>query len=1711
MPVPEEIVDTFSVPDQPETQEGTSTLPQEAPVEEALPLEVEEETNLNAAEFQVEGEFAPEKKPLNTRASHDLATVISKTLNIPEVGYIERLLESGSTYMPWESYKQLYKTAVLGGSGQDVLDLAIKDLKQIDEFAVPDASNPNFLNILKENTLATVEQAQNPEVAAFVNALQAPSREDLNHDRRTLRLVDANGVSRVVREEMFHTAINAQRLYEGVLEVFPDMDKPTMLGMLGEALVTAIPFWVSTLWAPMVKRLELKTGIPFNLDPGEDMAAIRRAFVEADGASQKIMVDEMVAFLTENSAMIGDLEVARFVQNIYNKDVMRGDPSRTLNTFLESVFFWGFDVLPVLYGSGKALTGSLTRASGSARVTIAANKDEGAKLIVDAMKSPMPSEATTGLTRGELAATQMPKAEAVITPRAGATRIPRGLEDVPGIEQEIDRQAAVATQLDAVQGRIQNTTYTIEEKQSALQREVDVIDKTFNGRLRTGLTTFKYADDGAQVDINLTMGLDDKRGYPYLTDALDIAEVIKEQGFAVRILQSDGSKITPILADGEVLEVLQELRRAKSDTIGEFYIQYTKPYTFRPADRALFGENVVLTPSSLGRATEFLAVPDAIFSQEFYNGFSQRYANAQGVAASLKTAMFPVLNMRPLTRSKLNRIYQRAQMLSQREGRDVSYSEIRGWGDVDLTGEELLGLYTMRKTADAMYELVNEDLVKWLQRENAKTLRQVGTTNAYHGTPLERARVVKNEGKMTHALNPMTGAVEEYTAKQIDELYERNGSVLRTALEEGEGGITTYQIIFDPKSKGVWNLEPLANRVLRYEPWYYPKMYADNYAIEKVTSGLVDGLPVLQAKLLRVAKTVKEAERTIKRLNRKEKPDSGTFYRRVEQEDARFTGRDGIKMDLNRLRQEGRLIWGNRTNDRVTDAYNRASADVIDPIEALGETTRAIGNHVAFAEYLGASLQSWKNTYGHLLGPVTNKLGKTVDIDRLMTGETYRTVETALKTKVSQLPLGESPTRVAMNEALQTWTHIATMSGVASPSTGFFRRINVVGAELLHESMYQANRWVRQKAGMQALGPLEVPLLSRAVNFAVARGHEFAAPDVLKSLAHTMFIVGRPVKQLALQAAQHTLIMSVDPKYFGRLQWHSFLMMASMKRRAFELSHGRKGMNLLMDDLSSMMGMNRIEFDRVTEELFNSGLTQKINVHSILGDHVQAGSRSPASKTAWAWSKAFAWSTARPLRTLFQHLGFDTGESYNVVASYMMALRRHMIEKNVPSVGKLAKEDWLAIANRANGYSLAMDRANEAAFQRSGVAGAPLQFMSYLHKSALLTARAVPNFLGGKYVRQLGQKSITREEATRIFAGQLVQWGATAYGANELINEYLLNGGPEIRPKLVEAFGQGGEALSSIIESGMNEFVVDETLQFLFNDPELNMQWGETFAPASAFANLAKDMFSYGSDTRIIDLALGPSSQALERWGTAFHLGKAIWDTRDVNEMPDWQKFGLMYTAYNTGQMGVYTDYFNSVQQARMEQWINSSGVPLDMRAKMDELVLSGAFGVKPKSLEDYYFFRRLISRVENPRDMAANFKDLDQDWSAYTESVRKILNFKGLEAGTPEAVRIVTKAHRLALSNLDPNEVEYMNKKWQAFEKSINGVGQKSLTEQLLKTVRLGVPVDRFMFNKIDELDTLTPAQKQLVKDAIQKKMDTEVARQDEYVQFLDKFIEEF
>lgn len=1362
----------------------------------------------------------------------------------------------------------------------------------------------------------------------------------------------------------------------------------------------ALPFvYTSRVVALGLSPLGSEAGID-TYRPG----GIKQGFREYIAA---LPIEERWPFIQELSQTMlrGNLELSDWarvslLQEIANGDLLqRGDTESFWDTVIDvgsalELMAIAKPVISAVRASGRATLGASRIASTQNSISPAVTQNTLAKILAGKIEA------------GDLEAinvTQLDVAQSQLPGPGGLDE--KIIDDIPNVTGEAERLRLVGEQVDAATAMLQRNVYRPEDTANAVVRVANKVREAWGGQARPSMSTIAIKEDGTGFDFTVMLGKNDTHGFGSTRTAYEQVEDLVKSGIDPKLIQvhtGDGLVVRNLRDGNSAIEELSAIRaKTRPSERGRLFVSYKSEQYVTPQDRGLFG-STVLTGAWDAGLSRYLTTPSASIAKEIYHRFLLGVNTEQSLVASLDALVAPYHKLPNKAKRNVDRMYHATHKFGL-DNKRLPTPEEMGVMFPNATSNEKHGYVLMKQFYDKVYEINNLRLYRDMKSRGAITLQSTSSPTTFHGTAIEKDGLssLYSDSYLT-VYDPQKKTTVRLSSAQVKSLYEdRRGTILKLQDEitiEGTSGPNSYAslVLHDPLNEG-FKLGPLTSNPLEYIPGYWPRMYKDQYVIEKVVRGaVVDGKAQDEyTMVVAMADTEKEANRFINRMNGGEdyvegaiETDPNTVWRYRAHAD--LDTKDKTAADMQQLRTENR-IWFSARDDKPLPSTRGGDAATIDPSNMLDTTTRALSRDVAMTDLIAGMKHSFQETFSELVGDVANVRASviTARLDEFLRSGTNEQIAQAKKAKV-------------------LWNYINTMDGDVNQASKIFRSTARTAAEWLHESL----------SG--------IPSASRATTYLLNEAApNFNPLQTMKNLAFIDFIVTRPVRQLLLQSSQHFFLQALDPGYAGKWQLESTLLLQGAKRRGATLIGGKDLSKDMIKRNAHVMGVTDEEYVTLVEKFGQSGLVQAVNIHSFAGD-VSAVRTLPATELGDALTTAGRTVTAAPIRAILQKYGFDLGEQYNVSASYMMAQRMYRKEKGIGSLSEMVDADWDAVAAKASDYAFAMNRANSALFQY-GYGSMMTQFFQFQHKTLLTMMRAgvpIPGASGIPGIKKLdlamsnlGNKAFTREEARKMLSVQVLLFGGAAFGAKETVDGLLAESG----------LGEfAGTEISNLISGGLVDSVINGSLQAVLDDPEFGIAASSTLAPTGGIIHTARTMAEIGFDDSLAKNMLGASGDTASGLLEAFQLARLTLSL-DTESLSNLKKSQYILEYSLAGATSGYSDFMKARWAMNMGQWASSDWEMLPVKAKFSEAVAKGLFGVNPKDLNTYYH------NTTSMRETLASVREATEEYHLRASKIATDLLGGGV---SKDKYLLMIEAERvLFMSALTNEERLYASEQWAILE----------------------------------------------------------------------------
>lgn len=404
-----------------------------------------------------------------------------------------------------------------------------------------------------------------------------------------------------------------------------------------------------------------------------------------------------------------------------------------------------------------------------------------------------------------------------------------------------------------------------------------------------------------------------------------------------------------------------------------------------------------------------------------------------------------------------------------------------------------------RRANDALWHAANSDMAKSLRARGY----QVYTDT--HGTHLIAKPYKRNAvSERVSFYNSQTNTVEKMTKQELDDFYQKGGTLAKTSepVYTGSGYIDFIKVVGNPNG-GYLRAMRSDEVVLHYRQGYYPTMYEANFFVDKKIT-LPDGR--VEIKTVSTARTADEARRAERQLQASARPGE-EFKARLDR--SNYEGQEMNENSWNIAVSSGmsnQKIRGKRLTDAGSDLWKAGHTNLVDPLEAIARQIGSLSERVMMRDYFEAVKKRWVDQYFDALRLDKDKYGqkyfpKNVD-------------------EIKKLP---SVSGKVAADARTTYNYIQGLENgwVNSVDDAWKATFNFIADTMIDGKSPILEGWTRD----------------------AARG---SPTSVAKGAAFKLYLAANPIRQLVIQGHQSVQLFALDPVYMlGGLQRDWFRVLAA--------------------------------------------------------------------------------------------------------------------------------------------------------------------------------------------------------------------------------------------------------------------------------------------------------------------------------------------------------------------------------------------------------------------------------------------------------------------------------------------------------------------------------------------------------------------------------------
>ncbi len=1031
------------------------------------------------------------------------------------------------------------------------------------------------------------------------------------------------------------------------------------------------------------------------------------------------------------------------------------------------------------------------------------------------------------------------------------------------------------------------------------------------------------------------------------------------------------------------IDAVDPLRSLDGD---EFFLRMSQDRFWHTLDKDGFNAETFL---NTGLTPRPLLAPNSKFGDDIYGAFHRVYLKELTSVRDFNLIYKPYYDLSNPDKLVVENMFEWAEDFAKAQAdrglaRAPTFEELAVAFD-GLTLGQMKGYAAIRQGLDTQYDLFNRRLFRDMHTRGLKTARAVSDDSLpnYHGVPIAQGTV--KPGKY---FDPVANELKQLDQADVDDIFNGGGSFLRLdfPIDAPTSGKFDRILI----RSGDYQTGSLSRRPLAYYEGYHMRFYEDPVYIIKHTDGAeVNGVKTKKGftEAIRTAGSTPEAERFINKYATKEVDSLGRFK---DSKDPRVSYEVRPAKDINNtegtlfqqqaLYREGRMFWDSRNIERLPDVNgNRARVQ---------DLTRGLQK--------GTAMAVRQSTHEDLMTTLKTAFGR--EYSDIISKQDLSTKD--LKTIISELrAIRRSSTsagaRRRINDAIEVAKYLRLQLGTDS---------SVIPA--LREATIQMANWIGRQ-GVRYDNKALLKMGSMAEQF----GQQVDPFRTARSIAFHTFIVFMPVRQLALQSAQISYLLPLDPSYIGtgRVFKDSLALRRGIKRiTTMNYADGWSDTHW-----AEVMGLSRKEYKRLVEEFNRSGLLETVDVHTFNSSARQA-TKIGLKDTHLSRGYNQLRGAVKGTRDTFQK-GFDIGEKNNLTFTYMVALRRALKNTNTNSLTSFTRTDWDAIAIDASNLALAMTRPNKFGYQ-GGAIGVMTQFLSFSHKAALGVLGKNP--------------AISNKEGMKILLSGYLLFGSNIFGAEDEAREYLAQMGlsRHTEAEILPGISLADLMTAGLIESGFNAILTATTEE----QKELDLGF---LAPGANIVQIYETVLEAVSESPEKGL-LGPF------YNPASGFLKGVEFTRNMVQHSDRspsEKFTKSADALLRNTLSGYNHANRAMLAYTMGQWLDKDGDKLPLRPVLNTILARGLLGVHSEEAMAYNKLQDAawenVNNINNAVDTNKAFlKELLTGWQGkqygdayiyeqvavlnslyeqWPEGIRREIFIRSLNEGdeaTPSIVEIIAK-----------------------------------------------------------------------------------------------------
>lgn len=814
-----------------------------------------------------------------------------------------------------------------------------------------------------------------------------------------------------------------------------------------------------------------------------------------------------------------------------------------------------------------------------------------------------------------------------------------------------------------------------EEKAQAIAHEVSKFKNVIGMSPRKEM--FQIEDFGGGVNIRAVYGPTDG-GFSSAEDAINMAQwALRDTGVEanqIKLMARDGSNYRVVEPDEfDRLVTSDVVRGGPSGAMGytlerqprDFLVVVDHQYTFRPGDVTAWSEADVkynlfdrmsptLSKVGLGSLQRHLVDAHSMINPRISLGANVAVDKAAGIEKDLLRLSEDFATSFAKADPELQKTMRKLIDEANEMGKEHSYAEMVAAG---LRDTEIQAMKDWRRYWDNIYYLENRDLAKSLNARGFMEYIDTASDTRLIARPISSVTA----RKVNKVYDPKTGEVSRLTEQQIASLYEQEGTLARLRAPLVVGDDAVEHILTFNKPGGDYLKAITSNtQVLNYRKGYYSVHYKDPYfVVEKVKDSRGN---VLFERAFASAGSKRDAEALAKAKAANEgRIFNDDFYVRGDLKQMDVSSDDYWDMAQVQGRS-AQKIRGKRLESADTNSVNPEQMNIMDPVDSMIVSARSISHRTAMRDMIETTKSRFLEQYKEFLP--TDEFGQKVFPSN----------------KGDVMYRGGGPENAKkLADARTTHEYIKYLED------GYINHID--------EAVKAGLKVIADIAGNAGWDKID--------KFARWMASNRGPSAMLKNIAFNLYLATNPLRQLIVQGHQAVQLVAFNPSWVLSKRFTPQVSIMVLKQMGHKVPEG-----FLRD-----AGWTAKQADEVFDNFRKSGQVAAIDKQNLVrGALVDLSDRMNLGMTY----SGRAWKVATAPITLSRKVGFDAGEYFNMMTSYL-AHYDDALKKGLD----VSKRDVVdEIAGRSRNFTYNMNAAGDMPYNQNFLA-AVFQFMQVPHKAML--------------------------------------------------------------------------------------------------------------------------------------------------------------------------------------------------------------------------------------------------------------------------------------------------------------------------------------------------------------------------------------------------------